>query len=87
MDQRGLEWLLDTGWDDALMFDVVNFDGCDYALISGVGDSLEDLSLAVGSPAWTSCVWKGHEKRRTYHSEFRDDYGTVTVYVSLSTPF
>ena len=55
MDQRGVEWLLDTGWADALMFDVVNFDGCDYALISGVGDCLEDLSLAVGLPAWTSC--------------------------------
>ena len=51
----GVERLLETGWDDALMFDVLNFDGCDYALISGVGDSLEDLSLAVGSPAWTSC--------------------------------
>ena len=55
MDQRGVERLLETGWDEVLMFDVVNLGGRDHALISDVGDSLEDLSLAVGLPAWTSC--------------------------------
>jgi hypothetical protein len=55
MDQRGVEQLPEAGWADALMRDVVNLDGCDYALISGEGDSLEDLSLAVGLPAWNSC--------------------------------
>lgn len=38
MDQESVERLLKAGRDNALMFDVVNFDGCDYALISGVGD-------------------------------------------------